>query len=71
MSQGANTAKFLTVSEFARAVNRTPATVRGWANDGRVEVLRTESGVRLFRRSEVERVVRARTADPRAEGDHD
>ncbi len=44
--------------EFAHAVKRSPATVRKWADTGRVQVQRTETGVRLFRRSDVARFVK-------------
>ena len=50
--------EYLLAGEFARLVEKTPATVRGWADTGRVQVLRTQTGVRLFRRSDVARFVK-------------
>ena len=59
------TAVFFTVSDVARALNVTPATVRAWENDGRIKAIRTAGGVRLISDSEVDRV---RTERANSEG---
>ncbi len=45
--------ELLTPSEVARLAGVTPAAVRGWADTGRLPVLRTPAGLRLFRRADV------------------
>jgi excisionase family DNA binding protein len=54
----------LTPADAARILGVVPATVRQMALSGRLPALRTESGMRLFHRSDVERL-----ADARREGD--
>ncbi len=44
---------FLTPAEVARLAGVTPAAVRLWADQGRLPVLRTPAGLRLFRRADV------------------
>lgn len=44
----------LTPAGVARLANVTPQAVRLWADQGRLPVLRTASGIRLFRRADVE-----------------
>lgn len=44
---------FLTPAEVARLAGVTPAAVRLWADSGRLPVLRTPAGLRLFRRIDV------------------
>jgi excisionase family DNA binding protein len=46
----------LTVSEAARELSKCTDTVREWARRGRLPVIRTEGGLRLFRREDVERI---------------
>jgi DNA-binding transcriptional MerR regulator len=50
-----NAEDLLTPAEVAKMADPpvTPALVRNWANTGRLPVLRTTSGIRLFRRSDV------------------
>ena len=47
-------------SDVAKLVGVTPATVRTWANTGRLPVVRTVSGMRLFDRRDVERLASRR-----------
>lgn len=58
----------LTVADAARLLGVVPATVRQMERNGRLPALRTESGIRLFRRQDVERLVeeRARTRASKA-----
>jgi excisionase family DNA binding protein len=46
----------LIISEVARELGCTPATVRLMERRGELPAIRTSSGVRLFRRVDVERV---------------
>jgi excisionase family DNA binding protein len=46
---------YLTPHEVARLAGVTPSAVRVWADTGRLPVLRTSSGLRLFRRVDVTR----------------
>ncbi len=48
-----NSEDFLTPAEVARLAGVTPAAVRLWADSGRLPVLRTPAGLRLFRRADV------------------
>jgi excisionase family DNA binding protein len=48
--------QFLTAADAARILGVVPATVRQMALSGRLPALRTEGGVRLFRRDDVERL---------------
>lgn len=50
----------LTPAEVARLLDVTPETVRGWANAGKIPVLRTQTGRRLFERDQVERLAQER-----------
>jgi DNA-binding transcriptional MerR regulator len=45
--------ELLTPAEVARLGGVTPAAVRLWADQGRLPVLRTPAGLRLFRRVDV------------------
>lgn len=48
-----------TVSEVARRFGKSPDTIRSWADAGKLPAVRTETGVRLFRREDVERLMTA------------
>ena len=50
----------LTVSEAARELGLTPDGVRWLERSGKLRATRTPSGVRLFQRREVERLVAER-----------
>ena len=52
----------MTVADFARAINRTPATVRRLANAGELRVVWTVGGIRLFEPAEAERILEQRRA---------
>ena len=65
--QGMNTATVggaigepLLVGEASRLLGVSTETVRTWARNGRIGVLRTSHGVRLFDRADVERIARER-----------
>jgi excisionase family DNA binding protein len=45
----------MTSAEVARRAGVTPATVRWWETSGKLPAERTESGVRLFSREDVDR----------------
>lgn len=47
-------------AEAARLAGVTPATVRLWTNCGKLRATRTPSGVRLIRRSDLERLIDSR-----------
>lgn len=47
-------------ADAARLAGVTPATVRAWERDGKLNASRTPSGVRLFRRTDVEEIVAER-----------
>jgi DNA-binding transcriptional MerR regulator len=46
--------KLMQVSEVADHLNLTPATIRWYANTGRLTVYLTDRGVRLFKLSDVQ-----------------
>jgi len=46
----------LTVGDAARLLDLTPRYVQDLANQGRLAVMRTASGLRLFTRADVERL---------------
>lgn len=60
------TADYLTTQGAARLAERSSETIRRWANTGRLPVARTESGMRLFQREDVLRVVAESEAARRA-----
>lgn len=59
-------AKFLVVSDVAQLAWRkyeqqvTPECVRAWNRSGKLHAIRTASGMRLFRRRDVEKFLEAR-----------
>jgi excisionase family DNA binding protein len=53
---------FCTTAEAARVLRIGEATVRKWANLGRLPVQRTASGVRLFDRAQLEQLAAARAS---------
>ena len=50
----------VTVAGAARIAEVSEETIRAWANSGLLQVERTESGVRLFEREDVERAAAAK-----------
>jgi excisionase family DNA binding protein len=48
--------EFLMVSEAARALGWSEPKVRAWTDSGKLPCLRTDTGRRLIRRADVERV---------------
>lgn len=51
---------YLTVAEAAKAIDRTPQTVRQLANSGRLAAIRTGAGTRFFQREAIEAYLRER-----------
>lgn len=61
--------RLLSPSDAARVLGVVPATVRAMALSGRLPpATMTESGIRLFRRGDVERLAAERTAQADREG---
>ena len=59
---------YLTTSDTARILNRAGATVLYYERTGRLKAIRTQGGIRLFERADVERLARqlqSRTANDR------
>jgi excisionase family DNA binding protein len=53
---------FLTTNAVAKLMNIAPDTVRFYERTGRLVALRTTSGIRLFRREDVEDFIAKRNA---------
>jgi DNA-binding transcriptional MerR regulator len=49
--------QLLTPGEAARRYKRTPETLRRWADEGLVPCGRTETGVRVFKASDLDKFV--------------
>ena len=49
---------YLTTSDTARILNRAGATVLYYERTGQLKAIRTQGGMRLFERSDVERLAR-------------
>ena len=57
-------AELLMTADVAKLAGVTPAAVRQWAETGRLKAaVRTVSGVRLYERGEVERLIAQRRKD--------
>jgi excisionase family DNA binding protein len=56
----------MTVSEAARALNKSAQTIRDWADRGKLPAIRMRNGQRLFTGENVER---ARQEQQRADSD--
>jgi excisionase family DNA binding protein len=50
--------QLLTTADAARQLNRSADRVRGYEREGKLPALRTRSGQRLFRASDVDRLAR-------------
>ncbi len=59
--------EFLLTGEVARATGVAGATVIAWERSGKLAALRSASGVRIFRRADVERLAAEREARHRVE----
>jgi excisionase family DNA binding protein len=55
-----NTEELMTSYDASRIADVSAATIRLWANRGKLTAIRTTGGVRLFKRSEVEAVAQRR-----------
>ena len=53
-------APFFTTSDAARLCHVAGGTILLWANTGKLPAKRTANGMRLFRRADLERVMRER-----------
>jgi excisionase family DNA binding protein len=56
--------ELMTVSDAGRILGLSPDMVRRLADEGRLRLMRTVGGVRLFRRADVERLAEERRASP-------
>lgn len=56
--------ELMTVSDAGRILGLSPDMVRRLADEGQLRLMRTVGGVRLFRRSDVERLAEERRASP-------
>jgi DNA-binding transcriptional MerR regulator len=54
---------YLTTSDTARMLKRAAATVLYYERTGRLKAIRTEGGMRLFERADVERLARQLQAE--------
>lgn len=55
--------RLLTTTDAARLANVSGETIRSWANSGKLPSQKTASGIRLFRRADIERVVDQRNQE--------
>ena len=58
---------WLLTNEAAQVLGVSPETVRLWERAGRLPATKTATGVRLFNRSDVERLARERRAAANAQ----
>ncbi|MDP9370914.1 MAG: helix-turn-helix domain-containing protein [Chloroflexota bacterium] len=56
--------QLLSVADASRILGVVPATVRAMERAGRLPALRTASGIRLFKRGDVERLAAQRAGQP-------
>jgi hypothetical protein len=59
---------FLTVGDAARILGKSPECIRGYERSGKLAAIKTQSGVRLFRRKDVERLAQQQTTERSAQG---
>lgn len=59
---------FILTSEAAQILHRSAATVRQWERRGLLRATKTDRGVRLFDRNDVERLAREKETVGRAVG---
>ncbi len=60
--------KLLTIEQVARLFGVHQSTIRNWADDGRVPVIRLPSGHRRFDAQEIERIRRETGVIDRGDG---
>ena len=60
--------EFLGPYDASKIAQVSPQTVRTWADQGKLNVIRTAGGMRLFKRSEVEALAQKRKTEEDAEG---
>jgi excisionase family DNA binding protein len=58
----------ITTGEAARILRVAEDTARRWGAEGRLRVVRTSAGLRIFDRADVERLARERQAAQAAHG---
>ncbi len=54
--------EFMLTADVSRETGAAAATVIWWERSGKLKALRTASGVRLFRRADVDKLVAERSA---------
>lgn len=59
--------ELLTTAQVAALCNVTKATVNRWATDGRIPVITLPSGMRRFRREDVNKLLTPTGGDPSAD----
>lgn len=57
-----NLPELLTVPEVAAAARVTDETIHRWAREGKLPFVRLPSGIKRFRRDDVEAILRGETA---------
>jgi excisionase family DNA binding protein len=65
--KGTKMVEVLSVSEAARRLKVSAQTVRDWADRGKLPVMRTAGGQRIFQRDDIERARQERQAERIAE----
>ena len=62
--------ELMMINEAAKIIDRSPSMVRWYENEGRLPAIRTSGGVRLFKRSDVEKLAGELRAKADAEREH-
>jgi len=57
------------INEAAKIIDRSPSMVRWYENEGILPAMRTSGGVRLFKRSDVEKLAKKLRAKERLQTD--
>ncbi len=57
----------LTLTDVAKQLGRSPQTIARWINDGLLSAIRLPSGLRVVRRSEVNKFLRGSALDAQVE----
>ncbi len=59
--------EMLTLADVGRQLGRSPQTISRWINDGLLSAVRLPSGLRVVRRSEVNKFLRGSALDAQVE----
>jgi len=62
MKKGTQNDEFLTPSRVARMLDKSEGCVRGYATRGMIPCTRTSTGLRLFRRADIEKFIEQQRA---------